>query len=361
MDQFNSKHIAFLILGTSIVSLKTYIKVFSENGGRESWIAMIISSILILLFLIYVIKICQKNNTFSLIDIYLSSMGNTIGKLLLFFFCLTLFLTLVESAAVEASAMHTNMLLDTPIWFFILFFVGPAIYTIKQDVVGIITVALIGVTLIIIAGINLAMLTQEYKDYRFLLPIFENGITKGFILSILQTLGLYGSVSIIFPYMTLLKEKKKLLRHLIISLLFVIQMQIVSIIGALTSFEVTRVNSIPYVKLLQTQLVSHFRFMEAGELFVMLQVVGGWYIKYVVTFYALIHLLKAFKFNTSYFIYVISAFVAVAAYFAANNLIVLFRLLDYYTYITLVNFVLIPFLVFTIYSFKGQRATSKNV
>ncbi|MBM7614816.1 GerAB/ArcD/ProY family transporter [Alkaliphilus hydrothermalis] len=361
MDKINPKHYAFLILATCIVSLKTYPKVFIQNGLRDSWVAVITSSILILLFLIYVIKTCQKNNVYNLVEIFQGALGKTFGNVMLGLFCLTLFFTLVESAAVEASSMHTNMLVATPVWFFILFFVGPAIYTLKQDLVAIITVTLIGISLIIIAGMNLAAMTHPYKDYSLLFPVFARGISGGFILSILQTLGLFGCVSITFPYLVDVTSKKRLLLYAVLGILFVIQMQIVSTTGVIATFDISRINQMPYPKLLQTQLVSHFRFLEAGELFVMLQIVGGWYIKYVVTFYALIKILKGLKINTPYMIYIISLMVAISAYLAGNDLFVLFRFLAYYTYIAFVGFVVIPTFVFAVFSFKNQKSPSGNV
>ncbi|SNS82414.1 spore germination protein (amino acid permease) [Anaerovirgula multivorans] len=355
MDKFNTKHFAFLILSVTIVSQKTYPKVFTLNGGRDSWIAVIISSIIILLYLMLFLKICQKTNNYDFISIYRQALGHKAGNLLLFVFAITLFITLVESAAVEASSMHTNMLLDTPVWFFILFFVIPAAYSASRDLVSIITITLIGITLIILAGINLGMLTSEYKDSRLLFPIFRDGITKGFFLSILQTLGLYGSLTIIFPYLTEIKDKRKLFLHSILGMIFVIQILIVSITGTLMTFEITRVNSIPYPKLLQTQMISKLRFIEAGELYVMLQIVGGWYIRYVITLYALIKILSALNLRHKYLTIIISTLAGIIAYFVGNNLFILFKFLNWYTYITLFNFFIIPLLICIIYTLKKKN------
>ncbi|WP_026476215.1 GerAB/ArcD/ProY family transporter [Alkaliphilus transvaalensis] len=355
MDKFNSMHLAFLIAGTTIVSLKTYPKIYTQNGLRDSWIAMIIASILILLFMIYVINTCRRSNTYNLLEIYQGALGKTLGNIMLGFFCFTLYITLIESAAVQSSSMHTNMLLGTPIWFFILLFVGPAIYTIVQDKVAIITVTLVGIALITVAGINLASLSHTYKRWELLFPIFSRGISRGFIMSILQILGLYGCVAITFPYLIDVKTQNKLLRHTMFGILYVIQMQIVSITGVIATFDIGRINQMPYPKLLQTQLVSHFRFLEAGELFVMLQIVGGWYLKYVITFYALVKLLKAFRIKFKYQIYIISLLVAVPAFLVARNIVILFQFLNIYAYIALVNFIIVPTLVFLLYSVKQKR------
>ena len=52
MDKLNTKHLMFIIWGTSIVAMKTYPNVFIANGGRDSWISVIIASIFFI-FLFY--------------------------------------------------------------------------------------------------------------------------------------------------------------------------------------------------------------------------------------------------------------------------------------------------------------------
>ncbi|QUH18799.1 hypothetical protein [Alkaliphilus sp. B6464] len=55
------------------------------------------------------------------------------------------------------------------------------------------------------------------------------------------------------------------------------------------------VKPMPYPKLRQAQQVSYMRFLEFGELYVMLQIVDGWILKYVVAFYAILLLSKEFN------------------------------------------------------------------
>ncbi len=358
MDKFNSRHIIFLICGTAIVSLKTYPAVFTKTGGRDSWIGIIISSVLIALYFLYIIRVCKKTNTYSLYKIFCGVFGKIVGTIFIILYMLTLFITLVESSAVEANSMHTNMLLQTPQWFFILFFIIPAIYTLKKGKVAIMSVTIIGIILIMLAGINLAALTAKYKKIQYLFPVFKDGITPGFIDSILKTLGLYGSISIVLPYLSEIKDTKKLVRDSLIGLLIVIQMEIVSLTGVIMTFGINRANLISYPKLIQTQRVSLFDFLEMGELFVMLQIVGGWFIKYVLTFFALTKLLKDININNKYIHYVISIFVFLFAFAASNNLFTLFRFLSYYTYVSLVGFIIIPFTTFIMYDIKN---TGKKV
>jgi spore germination protein (amino acid permease) len=364
MDRFSPRHFAFLILATTIVSLKTYPAIYIRDGGRESWVAMIIASGLILAFFVYVLKIISKTKCFSLYKIYTTSLGKTLGKVFIGLFIITLLITLIESAAVEANSMHTNMLLEAPIWYLLLFFIAPALYTVRKDLVAVITVTLIGIVLIFIAGINLSILTARYKHFFYLFPVFNEGIRLGFIACLLKILGLYGCVTITLPYISkVIDDKNSLVKSSIVGLILVIQMQIVSATGLLMTFQPEQLNSLSYPKLLQTQQVSYLRFLEFGELYVMLQILGGWLLKYVVTFYGLLILLKEFNLKRKTLIilsYIISAIVFVCAYFVSDNLFILFKLLHYYSYICLINLVIIPIIVFTIFSIKSKNNKAIN-
>lgn len=356
MDKFTPGHFVFLILGASIVSLKTYPRVFLINGQRDTWIAVILSSILIFLFFIYIMNIWNQSGNKNLIDLYHAAVGNILGNLLVALFAVTLFLTLLECASVEADSMHQNMLVEVPKWYYLLLFIIPSILVVRKDLVAIVAVTMVGIVLIMIAGINLGMLTTKYKDVSMLFPIFENGISNGFIVAILETLGLYGSISITLPYLSKIDDRKgTIIKNVIIALVILIQMEIISTSGILMTFTPFRAASMNYPKLLQTQLISYNQYFDFGELFVMLQMLGGWLIKYMLTFYGILILLRSYnmsKKHINYAIYIISVLVFVGSYFASKNSFILFELLNYYQYVSLFNFVVVPFVVFMIVHVK---------
>ncbi len=357
IDKFNARHLGFIILGVSIVSLKTYPSLMTRNGGRDSWITLIIASIIIFLYAWFMLSSFKKTNTFNLYNIYCGALGKFWGNFLLILFAITLFLSLVESASVEANSMHTNMLFEVPSWYILIFFVCPALYTIKKGKAALIITTVISMVLIIISGINLSILTIKYKKLYYLLPILKDGIRPDIIKSFLQFLGLYGCFTIAFAYIEDIQDKNKIVRTSLISLIFIIQMQIISIMGIITTFEIRYLNTMPYPKLLQTQLVELSGFMESGEFFVMLQILGGWYIKYVLTFYALMKILKDLKIYDKYTIYTSSLLVLIAGLALSQDTFNLFRFLNYYTYICLVNFVIIPFIMMLIFRI---RTVQKN-
>lgn len=338
-----------------MVSLKTYPSILIKTSGTDTWICIIIASIIILFFTYYIFRICKAKNCFSIRDIYYSSLGKYFGNFLIILLIITLYLTLIESCSVEANSLHTNLLYGTPTWFFILLFIAPSLYTIKKGKAAIVIITVIGITLVMIAGINLAILSSKYKLYKNLFPILVNGISPPVIYSILKATGMYSFVFTIIPFAKDVDNKNKLIRDILIGMLILVQMEIVSGIGIIATFGADRAAVISYPKLIQTQEISFLAFLESGEFFVMLQIVGGWYMKYVLIFYSMLQLLKECTSVNKYTPYIITLLVAVPSIFISKNIFTLFNLLNYFSYICLANFIAIPLIVFTIYNIKTKK------
>jgi len=361
MDKLNTKHLMFIIWGTSIVAMKTYPNIFIINGGRDSWISVIIASILLFLYFSYLLFVCKKTKCYNMDEIYHKALGKTMGNIFLILFIITLVVSLIESSSVEANALHVNMLSDTPAWFFLLFIVIPAIYITKKGTRAIVIVTIIAISLIMLAGINLAILTAKYKKLSYLLPIMADGVTKSFILSIIKSLGCYGSIAICIPFFSKITNKSKLTKHCIIAILIVIQMEIFANIGLLSTFEVSRVININYPKLIQTQLVSYFDFLEVGEFFVMLQMVGGWFIKYLLALNAILILIKKLSFFNKYWIYIITLFVFIISYFISAKVLLVYKFLNFYVYFSVVSFILIPVIIFSVFYLKNRKNNKNSI
>ncbi|MBU3159929.1 endospore germination permease [Clostridium frigoris] len=355
MDKLNTKHLMFIIWGTSIVAMKTYPNVFIVNGGRDSWISVIIASIIIFFYFLFILSVCKKTKCYNMDEIYHKALGKTMGTIFLILFIITLILSLIESSSVEANALHVNMLSDTPTWFFLLFIVIPAIYITKKGTRAILIVTIIAISLIMVAGVNLAILTSKYKKLKYLLPIMANGITTSFILSIIKALGCYGSIAACIPFLSRVTNKSKIIKHCVIAILIVIQMEIFASIGLLSTFDVTRALTINYPKLIQTQLVSYFDFLEVGEFFVMLQMVGGWFIKYVLILNAILILLKNLSFFNKYTIYIITLFVFIISYFISAKVLLLYKFLNLYVYFSVISFILIPTIIFSLFLLNNKK------
>lgn len=358
MDKLNTKHLMFIIWGTSIVSMKTYPNIFIIDGGRDSWISVIIASFIFFLYFFYLLFVCKQTKCYNMDEIYHRALGKTMGNIFLILFIIGLITTLIESSSVEANSLHVNMLSDTPAWFFLLFILIPAVYITKKGTRAIVIVTIISISLIMMAGINLAILTAKYKKMEYLLPIMANGVNQSFILSIIKALGCYGSIAVCLPFLSRITNKSKIIKHCSIAILIVIQMEIVANIGVLSTFEVSRALNINYPKLIQTQLVSYFDFLEVGEFFVMLQMVGGWFIKYVLTLNAILILLKRLSFFNKYWIYILTLFVFIISFFISAKVILIYRFLNFYVYFSVLCFILIPTIIFSVFYLKTKKNTN---
>ncbi len=357
MDRFSPKHFIFLMLATGIVSLKTYPVIFMKDSGRDSWVAVIAASAMIAAYYLFAIATMKRAGNPDLLQVYQTAFGKIAGGILLGLFAVTVFLTLIEAASIEADSMHQNMLVETPNWYFLLFFVLPALYVVRKDLVAVVTI--IGISLIMVAGIHLGVLTTQQKDIDNLFPVFSHGVTKGFWLSALKCLGLYGSLSITLPYLPQIQYKRgSLIKCTVIGLVIIIQMQIVSITGIFMTFSPEIAESYYYPKLIQTHLVSYFAMLEFGELYVMLQILGGWLLKYLIAFHALIEIMRSFKLKTRIIYlssFVITALVLGGAYYLTDTSIRLFSALEYLPWISLVNFILVPSAAFVVFRVRRKQ------
>lgn len=356
MGKISSKHLFFLIASLTVVSIKTYPTIFTKLSGRDTWICLIFASIFIFFYFSFILFVYKKKCCYNFIEIYTSSLGKFLGSIFIGVFILNLFLTLTECASVEASAMNINFLIYTRTWQLLLLTIPAAAYVVKRGYNAVLISVLIGIFFISVSGVMLAIMTSKYKEYVRLLPILEYGFNYKLVISTIKLIGAYSSIAIILPLFCDIKDKKNIRLWGILGLLFVIQMQIFSMLGNLSTFEIDIFNSMSYPKLIQTQLIRHFGFLEAGELFVMLQIVGGWFIKLIVTLQVLMKILEYYKLNRTSVLVAISIALFIAAYLCSRNLFTLFKLLDYYVYINFVNYVIIPLFVFLIFLFRPKKA-----
>ncbi|MBM7865777.1 endospore germination permease [Heliobacterium gestii] len=348
-----SWHSIFFILGLGVVSIKTYPIIFTQHAGRDTWIALIVASFITLVYVTYILWVCRQTKTYDIGVIYRSALGKPLGNLALALFGATIFLTLVESSAIEASAMRTNFMEETPLWFLLIWFLTVGVYAASRGYAAVLTVTLITIFLVFLSGVNLLFLTSSYKKYKYLLPIMAEGVSAPFLLATIKLLGAYGAVAIFFPYLIDIADRKKMTRGIIIGLLLLFQMQVVSMTGTLTTFDIERHNVMWFPKLLQTQAIRQYPFLESGELFVMFQVIAGWLTKFIISLFALLKTLEMIGLPTKHLVYLFGLITFFLSTLLTGDLFFLFSLLNDFIYISLINFMAIPFFVFSLFLLKG--------
>ncbi|WP_379133875.1 endospore germination permease [Paenibacillus sp. sgz500958] len=355
MASINSKYIFFIITSLGVVTLKTFPSTFIKMGGRDTWIAMIVASLCILVYLWIILTINKKTKSYNLLEIYSKSVGKPMGAVFSLLFVLTILLTIFESAGAEASVMHAGFQQFTPVWTFIAVTAISTIYVVKKGIASVTITTVIVIVFISLSGMLLAALTQKYKEIKYIYPILEHGITPGLLFATLKILGALSCITIFIPYLDSVRNKSRVRLYSMIALIFVVQMHIFSIFGVITTFGPDRAENLLFPKLTQTQIISAFGFLEAGELFVMLQVVAGWFIRYIVCFFALMELVRLSGLKIRYKEYYVSALTIIFSYIFSKNLFDMFAILNYLLYIQLVNFLVIPLILYTVFYFRKTK------
>ncbi|MGL5352415.1 MAG: GerAB/ArcD/ProY family transporter, partial [Clostridium sp.] len=106
MNKLSGKHFIFFIIGVAFISLKTYPSIFISLGGRDTWLCALIASIILVIYVWYITTFCSVTNTYNINHIFTSALGKILGYIFLIIFSLGLLLAALESAAVEANAIH---------------------------------------------------------------------------------------------------------------------------------------------------------------------------------------------------------------------------------------------------------------
>lgn len=355
MFKITSRHLFFFIPGVTIVAIKTYVTLFTMYGGRDTWIALFIASIMICIYFLYLIFVCNKKKCYDILKIYQTAVGKWIGIFLIIIFFINLFLNLIECTSVESSTMNTHFIVYTPFWLIALIGVLGGFYVVKSGASAVISSVIIGIIFISTSGFILFLLTWRYKDFNLLLPILEHGVDKNFLICIVKLLAGYSGVAILLTFLDDVVDPKLLKKISIVSFIYVTQIHLISMTGVIATFEINVLNTLTFPKLLQTQLIRQFDYLEAGELFVMLQVVGGWFVKYIITLYAAIRIIDKLKIKRSIALTVIIIGNFIGSYYIGQNKFILFPFLDYLLYISLVNYIAIPLLVFSIFLIRKKK------
>lgn len=360
MNKISSKHYILFILGVTIISLKTYLSVFINKGGRDTWLSSLLAGIIFISFLLYIINICKGSNTFDINEIFNKSLPKVISYICIGIFVLGLFINAVEAAAVEANVLHSTLFIDTPVWYALIFFIVPSLFIFTKKLRTILIFVLVSVFIFLINGVAFFLLTQGYKDINNLLPVLGTGLSKNFFSTTLLILGGFSTFMIVAPYLKYIDKNEHIRKHSFYAGIIATAFVVISFVGAITAFGPSRAANIFYPEFVLSQRIELAGFLEFGELFFIIQTVIGFFIKYVLATYSILLILEKYIKRKSIFIGIYVFIVFVCANFLGLNNFYLYDLLKYIQIINLVAFILIPFIVFTLYYIKYKNLNTKK-
>ena len=355
MNKISSKHYIFLILIVSAISLRSYSSIFIDLGDRDTWVAAIIAGIIYIAFSFFIFYVCKKTDTFDFKEIFELTYPKTLSNIFIFLFSLHLFITSVETAAIQADSIHTNIFLETPVWYSLLLFIIPTAYLITRRLDTIMIVVIISCAFIYISVFIVEIFTFKYIKPQLLLPIMGYGVSKKFIYAVLLILGSFASTAITFPFLKYMDKKNKFLKYTTLTNIFVVFIVVISIAAAIGTFGPLRACNIYYPEFIRVQRIQIDGFIEFGDLFFIAKTVCIWTLKYTLAVIAIRHIYSNIFTNKILFSIIYSILVFVLALPLARHHYLLFDLLKLYKLISLIVFCLLPFVTFLIYYIKWRK------
>lgn len=355
MNKLSSKHYLFFICTVSFIGLRSYSSIFISMGGANTWLAGLIAGVIYLAYLYFIIYVCKKTNNFDIKDIFKKTYPKWLSTILTFIFALALFLTSVESAASQSDSIHSNIFLETPIWYSLLFFIIPAAYLITRRLDTLLSVIIITLILVFSTMFLVELFTFHYQHYTYLLPIMSLGVNKEFILCILLILGAFCSTAVTFPLLKYVEKKEKLSKFTMIGGLIIIFISIASVVSAVTTFGPLRASNIYYPEFLRVQRIQLQGFIEFGDLLFISKTTCLWFLKYVICAVSILYLYKDKFTNKKIYAVIYSIVAYICAFIVSRNHYFLFDYLRYYHLVALVLLGVIPFITFSIYYFKFKK------
>lgn len=359
MNKLSSKHYIFFLLAVSLISLRGYSSIFIKLGRRDTWLAALIAGLIFVLYSFFIFYVSKKTDTFDIRYVFNNAFSKTIGNILIILFCIGLFLTSIESASVQCDSIHSNIFIETPIWYCLLFFIIPGMYLMTKRIDTLIVVVILTVLVALGADVLTEAFTIPYQHPQNCLPILSSGINKDFLLCILLSLGGFSSVAIAFPFLRYVDKKEKLLRNTTITNIFIVLLVSFSFFVLIATFGRVRSANIYYPDFVAAQRIQLKGFIEFGDLLFLLRTVSVWLIKYVLCAVAILYIYKDKFTNKKIFAVIYSIVAYICAYIASKNHFLLFYLLKYYQLVSLLLLIIVPFIAYLIYYIKWNKKQPK--
>lgn len=355
MNKISAKHFILFIFSVTYISLKTYPSLFIKEGGRDTWLYTLIIYLIFFAFAMYLIYVMDSKKVYNINEIFTIGLSKTLGNIFLLLFAFGLFLASLEATSVEANVIKSCFFLETPTWYIIIFFLLPSVFLIGKSMSTLLTFVII---LISSLGVNtalLAIITEKYKDIKYIMPVLSGNISSEFFSTLLLVSGSLSAFVIALPYLKYLNSGKDLRKHSVIGLGILGAVCIYVLIGILSSFGPIRAANLFYPEFTQSQRVQIGGFLEFGEFFFLYQTVAGFFLKYILCTYGIYIIYKKYIKNTKYFITVYTLAVFIFSSFISRNNYILFFILKYYQYINLVLFIVIPLIAYIAFQVRYKK------
>ncbi|MPQ43722.1 GerAB/ArcD/ProY family transporter [Clostridium tarantellae] len=355
MEKLTSRHFIFFIIGSMTISLISYPSLFIQWGKNDTWICTFFAAIIFLLFSFFTIGVMNNTKEYDFKSICFKTLGKFFGTIYLLIFSATIILTCIESTSINATSIHTNIFLDTPIWYSLLLFLITAYLISKNNFNSIIMVTSVSIIVVIFFTILINSFSIKYVDLGLILPLLKNESINNLIICTLKQLGSLSAFSLLLPIIYRVDDKKNFMKNTLASV-FLILIILIGInfilIGTLGAF---RCENIFFPQFIQSERIYFGGFVENGEIFVIIISMLAWIIKYLIATFSLYSLWKDKIKNKNIYFLFLALIVYAASYFLCRNTYFLFYILNYFQYVLLIVFFILPIIIYLLFNIKKAK------
>ncbi|HWI51608.1 MAG TPA: endospore germination permease [Symbiobacteriaceae bacterium] len=252
---------------------------FLRAGGRDTWMVALIAlpAGILAAWAFARLRLMFPNDT--LVQ-YLPKVLGYAGYVIAALYILYFFTVLVFTLRMTTDWMVDSILTETPSWVMGVLYMAAVAYTALGGLDVVARTNQFTLALLIGFGFLVSFSTMQAKDYRLLMPFFENGY--GPVLSAaFLCLGYYGEVSVVGVFDAYVKQKEQrlLFRWYLVALFFAAGVFTGPVAGSMATLGYRVAQNMPYPTFQHWLMVSYPRFFERIDLLAVHQWLAGAYVR----------------------------------------------------------------------------------
>ncbi|WP_168122723.1 endospore germination permease [Paenibacillus sp. HB172176] len=288
--------LAMMILSVGLINHVLIVPIVLEYAHRDAWIAVLAALIVALPWTAIPLFQLLKKLNHKRLDHWLKERIHPLIVNVVMFILITITLLIgSETLIITTSWTGTTYLPNTPALPIIIVFLGLCVFAASKGLRTIAYVSCLILPPVVLMGDFVLSANMPHKDYRYLLPVMEHGLSPVFT-AVTSALTAFSEL---FALLLIQHHLKKSFKrwHLIALVLFLALLAISPIIGAITQFGVEESEKMVYPAFAQWRLVNIGRYFEHVDFFAIYQWLSGALIRlslslYIVVEYTPIHRLK---------------------------------------------------------------------
>lgn len=278
LGQISILHVIFLVM--TVIGLKNHVTILPpilETAKRDGWASVILAAIFILLWLFIIIFIQNISNQ-QPIKHWLEEKIGKVGSIIILYSTVLFILFLAAFSMRETILwISTTFLVETPMLLLVVIYIILCLLLASTNILTIVIVNAFVLFFVVIFGFFVAFANLQVKDYSYLFPFFENGLTPVIKGAVYPASGFIELCLLLFLQHHF-KQKLKWY-HLAIMVFILLGLTMGPLIGAITAFGPEEAAKQRYPAYEEWGLVTIGRFIEHMDFLSIYQWLTGTFIR----------------------------------------------------------------------------------